>query len=162
MHGVLCRRKPWNVQGIITVRVEMVPKASHRHLQTPLESWGRSLHTCLNIDNAVPTCHIFGFESPSGLRDELGFILGVILKGRHEGTLRLHAHHPASLQPSPPAPGRTAPELQRKLPGLRGGPAAVWSPPHLGHGRGSGRDFDRRGHFPTCPKISSLAKRARR
>lgn len=106
-----------NVQGIITVRVEMVPKASQRHLQTPLEigKLGTLMHTCLNSENAVPTCHVFGFESPSGLRNELGFILGVILKGRHEGTLRHHAHHPASLQPSP-----THLHLGAEPPGFRG------------------------------------------
>lgn len=158
--------RAWNVMEKETLEVSLwgsrVPKASHRDaLQTPLESWGLSLHTCLNTENAVPTCHIISFESPSGLRDELGFILGGILKRRHEGTLRHHAHHPASLQPSPPAPGGTAARLQKKLLGP-GAAAAVWSAPHLGHGRGPGGDFDRRGHFPTCPNISSLARRAGR
>lgn len=84
------------------------------------QSWGCSLHACLNTKNTVPTCHILSFEPPSGFRDEFGFILGVTLKGRHEGTLRHQAQHPTSPQRSPPAPGHPAPGPQRRLLGLGG------------------------------------------
>lgn len=110
---------------------EMVPNTPHRHRQTLQQSWGCSLHTCLNTENAVPTCHILYFEPSSDLRDELGFILGVTLEGRQE-TLRQQAHHPASPLLSPPVPGgapppppRPRPELRGRFLGPRKGPAAV-------------------------------------
>ena len=100
-----------NVQGTVPVRVEMVPNPSQRRPQTLQQSWGRRMHTCLNTKNAVPTCHILGFEPPSGLRDELGFILGLTLEGRKQ-TLRQQAHHPASPPLCPPAPGTATSSLR--------------------------------------------------
>lgn len=69
-----------NLQGTVPLRVPMVPNTSHGDTQQ--QSRGCSLHTCHSTENAVPTCHILGFEPSAGLGDELGFILGVTLEGR--------------------------------------------------------------------------------
>lgn len=147
------------MQGTAPVRVEMVPNASHRHQQTLQQSWGRSLHT----EDMTPTCQILHFEPPSGLRDELGFILGLTLEGRQD-TLRHQAHHSASPRPSPPAPGSAATGLRGGFGSEVGtGNGAVRSAPHLGHGRGRGRDCSRYRHFHSCrPNITSPTRPAQR
>lgn len=105
-----------NLQGTVPVRVEMVPNTSHRDTRKHSSSKAGDAH-CTPAENAVPTCHILGFEPPSGLRDELGFILGVTLEGRQEtlskrpiplplGSAYLH------LGASPRPPLRLHPELR--------------------------------------------------
>lgn len=54
------------------VRTEMVPNASHGDtLKHPQQSWGRSLHTCLNAENSPAT------YSASNLRRTSAMSLGL-------------------------------------------------------------------------------------
>ena len=63
----------------------MVPVGFHRDPSKHLSKVGAAHGTPASTPRShtvictVPTCHILSFKPPSNLRDELGFILGLIL-----------------------------------------------------------------------------------
>lgn len=132
----------------------MVPVGFHRdpskHLQ---QSWGRSWLPASNTK--ITYCdlyctHLSHTQLQTSVEPQrwLGFILGLILEERHEGTLRRYRHHPY-LCPAHLHLGVWPPSLGGGF-GVRDREArrVIRSAPHLGDSSGRRHDQDWRCSFP--------------